>query len=137
MKTTDDLHFQSRPDLVLDAADIGVWEYDHVTDSCFWNPYLRALLGYGVEQIPTCLAAWLDLIYPDDLPDVQARIEATLRATDNLLYEAEYRLRMADGRWIWFYARGRAGRNTAPAVGGWWRWTGSARSRPARRIAGR
>ncbi len=107
MKITDDLHFQSRPDLVLDAADIGVWEYDHVTDSCFWNPYLRALLGYGVEQIPTCLAAWLDLIHPDDLPDVQVRIEATLRATDNLLYEAEYRLRMADGRWIWFCARGR------------------------------
>ncbi|HRD66263.1 MAG TPA: PAS domain S-box protein [Candidatus Competibacter sp.] len=103
----DDLHLRSRPDLVLDTAGIGVWEYDHVADRIFWNPCLCALLGYGMEQIPGDLATWLGLIHPDDLPGAQARIEVALLATDNLLYEAEYRLRTADGRWLWFHARSR------------------------------
>ncbi|MDS4021374.1 MAG: PAS domain S-box protein [Candidatus Competibacter sp.] len=91
---------------ILDAADIGVWEYDHVADRVFWSPSLRALLGYRIAPVPSSLAAWLDLIHPDDLPRVQARVAAA-QATDNLLYEAEYRLRAAEGRWLWFYARGR------------------------------
>lgn len=97
---------QSQLDLVLDAVGIGIWEYDHVTDSCVCNPYLCVLLGYGLEQIPTCLAAWLDLIHPDDLPDVQVHVEAALRAAGNPRHEAEYRLRAADGRWIWVCTRG-------------------------------
>ena len=100
------ISLQSQLDLVLDAAGIGVWEYDHVAESCFWNPYLCDLLGYDLEQIPTSLAAWLDLIHPDDLPLVQARVAAAL-TPESPQYEAEYRLRAADGRWLWFYARGR------------------------------
>ena len=102
----ESISLQSQLDLVLDAAGIGVWEYDHATGRSFWSPSLCALLGYGVEQTPTRLAAWLDLIHPDDKPGVQACVEVAL-ATDNLLYEAEYRLRAADGRWLWFCARGR------------------------------
>ncbi|WP_295577992.1 PAS domain-containing protein [uncultured Lamprocystis sp.] len=93
-------------DLTLDAAGIGVWEYDHVTDRIAWSPALCALLGYGAAQVPPNLAAWLDLIHPDDLPGLQARIAAAL-ASDSPLYAAEYRLRAADGRWIWIDARGR------------------------------
>ena len=90
---------------VLDATDIGVWEYDHATDRVFWSPALRALLG-RTEPVPSNLAAWLDLIHPDDLPRAQACIAAT-HATDRPLAEAECRLRAADGRWVWVYVRGR------------------------------
>ncbi|MCB1776942.1 MAG: PAS domain S-box protein, partial [Candidatus Competibacteraceae bacterium] len=107
----ESLQLRHRLDRALDAAGIGVWEYDHVADASFWHPCLRALLGYSAEQAPTDLASWLSLIHPDDLPDVQARVETMLSAAgnpaDNLLFEAEYRLRVADGRWRWFYARGR------------------------------
>ena len=98
---------QESLDWVLDASGVGVWEYDHVADRCVWNPYLRALLGYDIEQIPDALAAWLNLVHPDDRPEVEARVGATLLATESRLYEAEYRLRTAAGRWIWFNARGR------------------------------
>ncbi|MEF8714343.1 MAG: PAS domain S-box protein [Accumulibacter sp.] len=98
---------QSSLDWVLEAAGIGVWEYNHVADCCIWNTHLRALLGYRIDQVPTSLGAWLDLIHPDDKPEVLARVEATLLATGTRLYEAEYRLRTADGGWIWFNARGR------------------------------
>ncbi len=104
---------QSSLDWVLDAAGVGVWEYDHLADRCVWSPYLRALLGYGGEQIPVSLEDWLGLIHPDDRPAVLARVEATMLANEARLYEAEYRLRTADGRWIWFNARGRVVRRDA------------------------
>jgi len=103
---------QSPLSQVLEAADIGVWEYDHVSDRMFWSPWLYTLLGYDIEQAPSSLAAWLGLIHRDDLPGVQARIAATL-APENSLCEVEYRLRAADGQWRWFHARGRVMRRDA------------------------
>ncbi|HRY14902.1 MAG: PAS domain S-box protein [Candidatus Competibacteraceae bacterium] len=97
---------QSALNQVLEATDIGVWEYDHVNDRLFWSPWLYALLGYDIGQAPSSLAAWLGLIHRDDLPGVQARIAAAL-TPENSLYEIEYRLRAADGQWRWFHARGR------------------------------
>jgi len=102
----------SRLDWALDAAGIGVWEYDHTTDRIAWSPALCALLGYDQAQVPKGLAAWLDLIHPDDLPGLQARIAAAL-AADNPRYQAEYRLRAADGRWTWTEARGRVAQRDA------------------------
>lgn len=97
---------QSTLNQVLEAADIGVWEYDHVSDRMFWSPALCALLGYSIGQTPSSLAAWLDLIHPDDLPGVQTRIVAALMS-ENALYDSEYRLCMANGQWRWVQARGR------------------------------
>ncbi|MFO1424082.1 MAG: PAS domain S-box protein [Candidatus Competibacteraceae bacterium] len=94
---------------ILNAADIGVWEYDHVTDRVFWSPSLRALLGYRIESVPSSLAAWFDLIHPDDRPSLQARVAAA-QAPARPLAETEYRLRAADGRWVWVYVRGRVTR---------------------------
>ncbi|MCM8610663.1 PAS domain S-box protein [Accumulibacter sp.] len=104
---------QSSLDWVLDAAGIGVWEYDHAADRCVWNAHLCSLMGHGREMVPAGMQAWLDLIHPDDRPAVLAQVEATLLAHDARLYEAEYRLRTADGRWIWFNARGRVLRRDA------------------------
>ncbi|MBE2295858.1 MAG: PAS domain S-box protein [Phycisphaerales bacterium] len=97
---------QSHLELVLDAAGIGIWEYDNATDHLYWNASARALLGYGAEQPISSLSAWFALIHPDDLPDVQTRIATSLMKGDSR-YEVEYRLRVADGRWVWFYIRGR------------------------------
>jgi two-component system sensor histidine kinase/response regulator len=103
---------QSQLNLVLDAAGVGVWEYDHITGHNFWSASLCAMLGYGTEQIPSSLVAWFDLIHPDDLSAVRVRVAVAL-ATDSPLCEAEYRLRAADGRWVWFCARGRVVRRDA------------------------
>ncbi|MDG4552994.1 MAG: PAS domain S-box protein [Candidatus Competibacter sp.] len=97
---------QSHLESALDAAGIGIWEYDNAADRLFWSPSARALMGYGAEQPLSSLSAWFDLIHPDDLPDMKTRVAAAL-AQDDPRYESEYRLRVADGRWVWFNERGR------------------------------
>ncbi|MBK5964771.1 histidine kinase [Thiocystis minor] len=91
---------------VLDAADILVWEYDHLTECQSWTPSLLGLLGYEPDAGLERMDRWLAMIHPEDRSRLESLVAAAL-AEEHPLYEAEYRLRAADGRWIWFHARGR------------------------------
>ena len=103
---TDVMSPRSDLSLVLDASGIGIWEYDHTTGRNRWSLALCQLLGYGREQAPTTFASWLGLIHPDDRTAVLAKVDAA-HAVGDPLYDAEYRLRAADGHWVWFHSRGR------------------------------
>ena len=102
----DNARLQDRLSLTLEAAAVGIWEYDHPADRVIWNRGSCDLLGYREEQAPTRFKDWLDMVHPDDRPDLLARIEAA-QAPDSPLYKAEYRLRRACGAWCWIHARGR------------------------------
>lgn len=95
---------ESRLHLVLDKTGIGIWEYDHRRDRGLWSESLCNLLGY--PHAPESFADWLACIHPDDRARVAAQVSAAT-ADGNQLFEAEYRMRKADGQWLWFYARGK------------------------------
>ena len=96
---------ETQLDMVLEATGVHLWEYDHASGRNQWSDSLRTLLGLPVS--PASMAAWLELMHPEDREAVQARLAAAAVAP-HALYEAEYRLRAADGGWSWFHARGRA-----------------------------
>ncbi|WP_162560183.1 PAS domain S-box protein [Methylotetracoccus oryzae] len=102
----DNARLQDRLSLTLEAAAVGIWEYDHAADRVSWSRGCCDLLGYREDQAPTRFKDWLELVHPDDHPDLLARIEAA-QGPDNPLYKAEYRLRKACGTWCWIHARGR------------------------------
>ncbi len=93
-------------DLALMGADLGRWEHD-LTQEKGYRLDARAcqILGRSGNE-STQYRAWGHLIHPEDLP-------ATLRALRSHLggntpaYEAEYRARHTDGRWIWLSSRGK------------------------------
>lgn len=94
-------------DEVLDAAGVGIWEYDHLTGHTQWNRYLWDSLAYAPARDGDIPSRWLELLHPADRPLVEGRIQAA-RTAGNPLDETEFRLRAADGRWVWFLSRGRA-----------------------------
>ncbi|AWN39062.1 histidine kinase [Methylobacterium radiodurans] len=61
--------------------------------------------------------AWARIVYPDDIPPVAAAW-GHARATETV-YEAEYRLRRADGAHRWFLVRGEPVRDAAGRVTRW------------------
>lgn len=95
---------ESRLEMVLDKTGIGIWEFDHLLNHTVWSDSLCKLLG--CEQVPETLTDWLARIHPDDRAHVEAAVIAAL-GEGNPLYEVEYRLRSAEGQWLWFYARGK------------------------------
>ncbi|MFM8330098.1 MAG: PAS domain S-box protein [Candidatus Methylumidiphilus sp.] len=95
--------FASSPDCPFDfeAMGLGIWRHEMDTGRIAWSSSLCALLGRA--EAPENWAAWLDLLHPDDL-------HAALAALADWPFDVEYRLRHADGRYLWFHARGKLAR---------------------------
>jgi PAS domain S-box-containing protein len=62
-------------------------------------------------------AAWGSIVHPDDLSGAAARWSAALRSGNR--YEAEFRIRRADGAWRWHIARALPIRDAAGVITRW------------------
>lgn len=93
-------------ELALMGADLGRWEHD-LTQEMGYRLDARAcqILGRPPTE-STQYRAWGHLIHPDDLP-CALRAMRTHLSGDSPAYEAEYRARHTDGRWIWLSSRGK------------------------------
>lgn len=93
-----------------EAAD-GIWEWEIDTGHVFFSPQLKAMLGYGPDELLPELESWSKNIHPDDR-------EYTLQVLhDHLngyrrIYEAQYRLRNRNGHFIWVHDRGKVCQRT-------------------------
>ena len=71
--------------------------------------------GYAPEPLLQGRMTYDDLIHPDDVGRVNAEIDHYLEHGPDQ-YRQEYRLRCADGRWIWIDDRSALGRNAQGKV---------------------
>ncbi len=96
---------EERLRFAIQGAGIGLWDWDVEREqvTCYG---LMTLLGYGIEETDLNLSTLNALIHTDDRPQVQTRLQAHL-CEETPLFEAEYRLRRADNRWLWVLNRGR------------------------------
>ncbi len=65
------------------------------------SPQIEALLGYPHERFLHEPNLWSDLIHPDDAPRVGVAIGAN--HLEPAASELEYRMRHADGHWVWVH----------------------------------
>ena len=67
----------------------------------FVSPQIEELLGYPFERFLADAEFWFSLVHPDD----EARVDQAARASGNDLvgFDQEYRMRHADGRWVWVH----------------------------------
>ncbi len=112
---------------LISASNTGAWEYDDRTAHLWASPEYFAMLGRAPADFP--LAAdqpnieetWLDLLHPEDRDRALRGFTAYIKDPAGM-YQQTFRMRHADGRWIWVLARGRvlldaAGRPTPKVVG--------------------
>lgn len=103
--------FHASPDVaarrweaLVHALDGVVWEADADTFQCtFISRQVERLLGYPVERWLTEPTFWPDHLHPDDRERVR-QIAGRARL-DGSNQELEYRLRAADGRYVWVHDR--------------------------------
>ena len=90
--------------LALDAAKLGWWHYDPLTNVSWYDEGYRAIFDITGSQRPN--DEILERLYPDDLPGVWASVEAALDPADPKPYVAEYRVYRSDGSLRWVEAHG-------------------------------
>jgi PAS domain S-box-containing protein len=72
----------------------------------FINPQFTALTGYALADVNSLdLEQFLSLFYPDDRPAVEAHLNALSRGADGEIFDLEYRMKRADGQWMWCFSR--------------------------------
>jgi PAS domain S-box-containing protein len=90
--------------LTVERANDGIWEWDLKSGRTEYSLRWKAMLGY-IESSMDRIDDWKNIMHPDDRDDVLRRLHDHLEgATPH--FDAEYRLRHANGQYRWVSSRG-------------------------------
>jgi PAS domain S-box-containing protein len=67
----------------------------------FISPQVTAMLGYPPARFTGSADFWFRIMHPDDLSRLEA--ENAFDVGDSTTFDQEYRMRHADGRWVWVH----------------------------------
>ena len=96
---------QERLALVIEGSNDGIWDWDLTTNTSYFSPRWKCMLGYEDHELENNYATWESLLHPEDREPALARLQAYL-AGEAPNYELEHRLRHKDGTYRWILARG-------------------------------
>lgn len=98
---------EKRLELVIEAAAVGIWDWQVQTGEITFNQRWAEIIGYSVEELmPMAFDTWSSKVHPDDLMLATEVLEKHLR--DELdLYSVEIRMLHKNGQYIWILASGR------------------------------
>jgi Serine phosphatase RsbU, regulator of sigma subunit len=88
----------------LDITPIGSWEWDVRSGELLWDETAMKVYQTDPEHFVPGVESWMKVVHPDDLPSTLAAAERTIRT--HAPFEAEYRVRGADGVYVWTRASG-------------------------------
>ncbi|SES69168.1 PAS domain S-box protein [Oceanicella actignis] len=107
MDVTETVRAQRRLAQVIEGARVGTWLWDIRSGENIINDRWAQMLGYQVDELrPVTFETWRRLTHPDDLHAAMARLRRCIDGETDA-FEAQFRMRHKDGRWIWIEARGR------------------------------
>ncbi|MGA8054443.1 MAG: PAS domain S-box protein, partial [Burkholderiales bacterium] len=96
---------EQRLELVVSAAQSGVWDWDIVAKTAYFSPRFKEILGCAGDADLRDLFTFSERLHPEDRDRVLAAQE---RAVLELApFDEEYRLARADGTYVWLRGSGR------------------------------
>lgn len=103
---------EARWQYALEGSAQGVWDWDLQAHRLFTSRRFEAMLGLAPGELDGRDAAVLERTHPEDRVVAEAAV-ARHFAGETPYYEADFRLRHADGRWRWIRSRGQLIERTA------------------------
>ena len=105
-RTAAALRSEERLTLALEGSEQSLFDWDILANQIHYSAQASTLRGgpdQAWEVTPDAMRAF---VHPDDLDGLLANMKDAL-AGKTPIYEAEFRVRHKDGRWIWLRSRGR------------------------------
>jgi PAS domain S-box-containing protein len=94
--------------LATDAAEIGLWDVNPVSDTLYWPPRVKAMFGISPDAPVSMSEDFFPCLHPEDRDRVTAAYEAATDPARRALYDVEYRtIGKEDGVVRWVAAKGR------------------------------
>ncbi len=96
---------EERLGLAVDAAELGLWDWDIRAGSVHWNEHHERIFGYEPGNPNRHYRDFADRVHPDELEIVESALLGSLRERRD--YRLEHRIVRSDGsiRWIETFGR--------------------------------
>jgi PAS domain S-box-containing protein len=91
--------------LALDAAEMGIWEWNLLTGALSWSPNLEQIYGRTLGSLESSHEEFLAIVYDQDRVRVKDAIRACLEEKQN--YDIEFRVVASNGDIRWVRSKGR------------------------------
>ena len=97
---------EARWQFALEGAGDGVWDWNIATNEVYYSPRWKSMLGYTDAELGNTLEVWSELLHPQDIESVMAKLHQHFSGTTPD-YGCEQRLRCKDGSYRWVLDRGK------------------------------
>ncbi len=97
---------ESRWEFAVDGSDLGLWDWNTITNEVFFSKQWKKMLGYEDHEIKGSLEEWDSRVHPDDKEDVYRDINFHLEGKTDI-YLNEYRVLCKSGQSKWIMDRGK------------------------------
>jgi PAS domain S-box-containing protein len=99
------LRSEERFQLIAQATNDAIWDWELDTNSVWWNEGIQKLFGYSSSDVGTDSIWWYDQIHPDDRERIISEIYAVIDGRRHN-WSDEYRFHRADGSYAYVLDRG-------------------------------
>jgi diguanylate cyclase (GGDEF)-like protein/PAS domain S-box-containing protein len=96
--------------LAAQGANDGLWDWNLLTDSIYFSPRWKSILGYSDLEVSARPSEWFDRVHPDDLDQLKVNLSAHLKGLTQH-FEHEHRMQHKDNTYRWVLTRGMAVRD--------------------------
>ncbi|MBV5329835.1 MAG: PAS domain-containing protein, partial [Chlorobium sp.] len=106
-RTADLEQERHRLDSIIEATNVGTWEWNVQTGEIFFNERWASMLGYRLEELrPVSIQTWLQLVHPEDRLISDSLLQQHFTGVLDY-HDHECRVRHKDGHWVWVRTRGK------------------------------
>jgi len=98
---------ETRYALAVQGANDGIWDWNLQTNTIYYSPRWKAMLGFNDDEIGDSPDEWFGRIHPEDIESVNADIKNHLEGHTSH-FANEHRIFHRDGFYRWVLARGNA-----------------------------
>jgi PAS domain S-box-containing protein len=95
---------EERLRLALEAADIGIWEWNLQTGVFTWSENIERLFSLKEESLKSTYKSFLNTIHPDDRSRIDAELHKAIQ--ERRSYDEEYRIIRSGNEIRWLRIRG-------------------------------
>lgn len=95
---------ESRLRLALEAAHLGTFEWNVVSNHIVWSPWHEELWGFAPGEFNGTFEAFSERVHPEDLPSVNLKVLASMK--ERTPYHHEFRVIWPDRSIHWISGRG-------------------------------
>ncbi|EMI18412.1 PAS/PAC sensor signal transduction histidine kinase [Rhodopirellula maiorica SM1] len=96
---------RDRLELALEGANVGLWDWDAVTDEVYFSKTAKTQLGYDADMAWTHFRDWETRLHPDDYEQAMQCLKKYFQDRGDV-YQSTFRLRCENGTYRWILSQG-------------------------------